>query len=626
MREVIPDWPKIDEIWDRVSEACDGRFDRRICRTNEGFLRSALGLAVSWRFIDDFVFALYLARLLKVSPGEAVQFITSAGGTVGPALESAVEASRTVEDPFVFIERLKQSCDYVCRIDIDGEPAGTGVYLREGVVATAAHVIERLLAKSETGALLLGDEGELVAGAGSADRLRLTFDYALVPGADGVPQQRLGFSVLPHEDWLLWGSSPVFPGVNTDQGDVRDTTTIRFPHGPWDIALIRPAQPLFHIHRYPELVRHLQEQPFPIWVLHHIGGPQAAGQPLGLSQGSIDEQLGRPDVVRLLHDATTEKGASGAPLFDRQWHIVGIHERGPGNPQATGSAAKQVKGPRRNRAVPVTCWRAKLDRPRPRQVPYLEEIDEADTLAGGVERVFGRTETQRRIWQALQPAAEKAAHQRLLVVRGEPGSGHRFTRRLTMEYVRQARQPIVRLDLGNLLGATAGSFVERLLGTLSQDAPQVVPTALTTGLRDSHELLPGLVQGLKDATRRHPLWLVLEGFAGALLDVPDEVSEMIVGVIKELRSIPRLRLVLIGWPAALPAGFHTSIEDLTVPTEDEAIDLLMPPGYDTDSEHVVAVRQIYRSVLESELSGYPAIRRAQELIDEHERRLREGGA
>jgi hypothetical protein len=97
---------------------------------------------------------------------------------------------------------------------------------------------------------------------------------------------------------------------------------------------------------------------------------------------------------------------------------------------------------------------------------------------------------------------------------------------------------------------------------------------------------------------------------------------MIVGLVKELVSVPRLRLVLIGWLATLPAGFADSIENLTVPTEDEAVDLLMDLGYDADSEQPGTIRATYLSVLGSGLSGYPAIRRAKKLLDER----REGGA
>lgn len=614
--KVVKDWPKIDEVWERVSEQHDAHLNRKAYRSNETFLHDAFVLASGRGFYEALVMALYHAELLKAAPAEAAAALASAGKPVGSALQAMVDAGRTVLDPLVLAEAIKKCCDYICRIDIDDAHVGTGVYLREGLVATAAHVIDRLLAKDAADVLLRTADGGLVAGPATAGRLKLIFDYAVRPNPGGVPQISTGFSVRPREDWLLWGSSPVHPGANADQGDVRDITRIGFPHGPWDLALIQLREPVMHIHRYPELARTVPHGTFPISVLHHIGGPQPAGQPVGFSTGYVDDQLGTPDVVRYLHDATTDRGASGAPLFDSQWRVVGIHERGPGSSQGAASAAGAAPAPLRNRAVPVQCWRHELDRRRTRVIPYLRELPDIDSFAGGMEPVFGRTETQRRLWTALQPHAETAAPERLLVVRGEPGSGNRFTRRLAEAYVRRARQPIISLDLANQLSASAGDFLRWLLGALSQEAPEATPTALTTGARDARDLLPGLVRGLAAATEQHPVWLVLEGFSGAPLDVPGEVSEMIAGVVKELRYLPRLRMVLIGWLATLPAGFHTSIEDLTLPTEDEAIDLLRLAGYDAESKHPEAVRRIYREVVGSELSGYAAVRRTAEIIDE----------
>jgi hypothetical protein len=618
---VIADWPKIDEVWERVSEPYGTHLDRKIGRNNDTFLGEAFAVAARGGYFEPFLSALYVAGLLQAEPAEVARLHEDGGGTVGPVLQAMIDRTSTMRDALVVAEGMKRACAYVCRIDIDNAPAGTGVYLREGVVATAAHVIAKLLVQDDAGALLRNDRGEVIAGPDTSGRLTLTFDYSAWLDADGVPRYRDGFSVPVRADWLLWGSRPVHAGVGTDRSDVGDINGIGYPDGPWDLALIRPAAPVMHIHRYPELVKNLPSGKFPINVLQHPGGPQPAGQPLIFSRGHVDGLLGTPDVVRLLHDATTDHGSSGAPLFDDRWRIVGIHERGPGTPQAAGPAAAAVTTALRNRAVPVQCMRGVLDRPRPKEIPYLTELPDPYSHAGDMEPVLGRQETQRRLWRALLPAAESKASQRLLVVRGKPGSGNRFTRRLVKEYVRRARQPIVSLDLGNQLGATAGSFVEQLLGTLSIGVPEAVPTALTTGMRDARDLLPGLVSGLKEVTARHPVWVVL-GFPGQTVEVPDQVSEMIIGIVKELTEIPRLRIVLIGWPAALPRGFDSSIEDLTMPTEDEAVDLLMGLDYDADSDERIAVRADYRSALRSELSVYPAIRRTKELIEER----REGGA
>ena len=179
--------------------------------------------------------------------------------------------------------------------------------------------------------------------------------------------------------------------------------------------------------------------------------------------------------MRCLHDASTLRGSSGAPVYDARWRVVALHQGGDRVLQSSADAGGLSKESR-NRAVPIRRWRDRLEeieRSVFGDVPYLTTLSNSPDLTPSPYPVIGRRETQRRIWRAMQPHATAAS--RLLIIRGAPGTGLRFTKRLVREFVTARGGVMGTLNMANALNEDAAGFAERAAGALSAQLPGRTP-------------------------------------------------------------------------------------------------------------------------------------------------------
>jgi hypothetical protein len=489
----------------------------------------------------------------------------------------------------VSARQLILACEHVCRIDIDGEQAGTGVLVAPTFVATAAHVIYDLV--------------ETVDGqrprpkAGSLGRLTLYFGDAedFVDGrvGDGRPIRPSNLKPAPllHE-WLAYISLPT-SNERSKSFDINDVAGIGMPDGPWDLALIelaKPPRPEFvgaACHRLP-LAGTMEVG---LHVLHHPNGGYARGMPLLWSVGRVTGTLGTPGQhpVRLLHDANTAPGSSGAPCFNDNWEIVGLHQAG-----LRAGAIQDPYGP--NRAVPVYHWLDRLEEIGARaSTPYLAELDDV----APAHPVLGRRPTQDRIWRAMHDRASRI--ERLFVIRGEAGMGKSFTARLIKALVRGRGDLVIEVDVRNVQGDDAPSFINALKAALAPPAgPAVGPPHSGAGDRAAaadgtgmavpdpeapvltmparivrNEAVPALLDAFEFLkSRTEHLWLVLDGFEAANLASPSGVPQVISELIARLDAVPQLRLILIGWKDTVAPAFAAAVEDLVGPSTQDVIDYL----------------------------------------------------
>lgn len=624
---VKPDWAAIDGVWDELRRG-RGLHLRRDAdldgRGSRSFLYEAFAVAKARNLLEALA-----ARLIKADLVHP-PFVRALDGLLGPgpaALEAFQDGARLPVSAVLNAKGLMLAIEHVCRIDIDDtRGVGTGVLVRPTLVATAAHVIWKLLACNPDGEPILRADGSLQAAPGSLKRLTLTFgdveDYLpqaaaraggpAAGGAAGAPPPpatwRLAGEVAAlHENWLAWGSpattnerSPVlFNVLNIDGID----TAI----GPWDVALIRLAKP----RPLPQPNLRTQQsprQPFDVNVLHHPNGGSAQGQPLMLSTGRIDEQLGTPPV-RVLHDANTVAGSSGAPVYDRRWRIVALHQGGarslvpaPPVPAAQGQAHQAG----RNRAVPVTQWCTRVEEiEKLVEAPFLTQLLTATDLSPQPYPVIGRQETQRRIRAAAEPLAP--LEQRLLIVRGEPGTGRRFTKRLVRELLSGLGHRIGAIDLANAVDDDAAQLARRCASALSlTSATSSEPVGLTTAqrvLRD--DVVPGLVSELAALGEGQQAWLVLEGF-DATGEIVSTVRDLVLTLLRELGHTQSLRLVLAGWPEAPPPGFELAVEELTRPTPEDISLLFTLAGSEVDPALVEVATTLLAAQEAAGWNGYQA--------------------
>lgn len=587
------EWLRIEPIWEalRLRRGIYTRWDTAPGEPRE-FLREALWIAYGRNLLRAFAGELVKADLVQDDFQERLDAV------IGPA---ASELQRFQNGVFTPVPALAagmgvvRACEYVCRIDVDGQHAGTGVLVRPTLVATAAHVVWDLIAKQPNGSADLDADGSLQAIPDSADQLILTFGYIedYLPGPNGTYSVLKGQRARLHANWLAWGSPPS-PNEHPTLSDVRDIGGINDTQGPWDLVLIRLAKRR-SLAGQTLLADPRSRRPFWINVLHHPTSGTVRGQPLLWSVGRLDAQLGRPPV-RFLHDANTVRGSSGAPIFDSSWRIVALHQGGDRDGQSY-TDAQATDDPGRNRAVPIRHWRKRLEAielaSRREDAEYITELTGSPGLVPDPYPVIGRRETQKRVWRAIQPGA--TPQERLLIVRGQPGSGLRFTKRLVRELVTSEGGLVAALDMANMLQEDAVGFARQVAGTLSSEAIAPLAAGLNIGLTTAQReirtgVAPSLGQQLERLAGGRPIFLVLEGFGEAWLDDPPAVRELLVNLVQRLSEFPSLRLVLVGWLEEPPPGFEASLENLSLPTAADVAYYFMSAGEEPTEQQLTAIQ------------------------------------
>lgn len=485
------------------------------------------------------------------------------------ALQTFSSAVYAPTDARVAARRMLLACDLVCRVDVDEKQAGTGVLVAPTLVATAAHVVQDLVD--------LSDPTAPVAQVDSTSRVTVTFgDVADLLDDDEKPTRLPGRPVPLSTRWLAYFSPPA-PNELGAGTFVLDSVEGIGAEGPWDVAILRLAerQP-FH----PTAPRkRLPRKPFQVHVLHHPSDGRGQGLPMLWSIGRVDRRLGDPPL-RLLHSANTSGGSSGAPVFDSEFRVVGLH-------QAGGLSAVVREDEANNRAVPVVPWvprLAALELPETAPpVPTVELLDEAGAAVTRV--VIGRAATRERIWRGMGPGA--TAQDRLLAVLAPaPGLGLRFTKHLVHALVTPFGGAYAALDVANAQGDDAETFAAKVAGAFAAAVRAPGSMGLTTRQRDTrNRTAPALAETLNGIAGQTGAWLVLEGFQSSASRPSAAVIDLVRQLVLELPHAAGVRLVLAGWQESLPSGFEACVEYLEPPTVDDIARTLLPPE---TSEGVVA--------------------------------------
>lgn len=597
------DWLSIDAIWERLRNRYAIHLQRSTGLPADRFLLEALSIAKNNNVLRAFANGLMQAGLTEEGFDDKLLAIV---GTTAYTLHAFHNGTFTPTNALLAAKDLLRVCEHVCRIEIGGKHAGTGVLVRPTLVATAAHVVWPLVEPQPDGTIRQAED--------SLGKLTLVFgdveDY--LPNAAGT-KRRDGEIASLHPEWLAWGSQPTLNERSRATFDVRNVDGIAEPDGPWDLVLIRLATP--RSQSKPALLTTAPANgTFQIHVLHHPARGLGRPEPLLWSIGQVDQQLGQP-AVRSLHDANTLGGSSGAPVFDDTWRIVALHQGG-GRELARDTDANGLDAAVRNRAVPVGCWSAKLDdiERLTDEVPYLPYP------------VIGRRVTQQRIWRAMRPTATPA--ERLLIIRGEPGTGLRFTKRIVRELVlSNSHAAAAALDVTNALQDDADEFAHRLVAALSSELELAGQAGTTT--KQSHvrnTVAPSLGAKLEALAGGRPIWLVLEGCDRVVGTEQSGLSNLLVTLVLHLAEFASLRLVLVGWQQTPPEGFVTSVEDLAPPTAKDVVYAFAPAGEEPDSLAVSFAQQALDREREAGHTGYEAAKRVIESLQPGiSSRVRTGG-
>jgi len=518
---ITGDWAQIAAVWQEFRGKYGYYLRPDVDADRQGFLREALWLALGRGHLRALLMRLNERGLASADIHAAAEPLVGTGFQFQAYVNGEWKPQRAV----VAGRRLMEACDHVCRIAVGGQHRGTGVLIRPTVVATAAHVVAGLV------------DAQGRAKPGSLAKLAITFFDAddLLPN-EAVQESRAVVAQL-HPDWLAYQSPPA-PGEGGGVYGIDCVDGITRAAGPWDLALIRLAEPpRIGLSGHRLRGGEPPDAAFGVHVLHHPGDP--LGAPMGLlwSIGEVTQALGDPPL-RWLHDANTDAGSSGAPCFDDTWRVVGLHQAG----------ASQINTPdQANRAVPIYPWADQVDllAQAADSTPYLIEAAAED---GALTPVLGRLDVQAQIWRAMRQRAP--ADDRAVLVYGGPRSGRTFTGAILRALAAKAGGRVIALDARNAQGQDALGFAQSLVGAAGAALPQqeVRPSGLTTELRDLRsEITPVLIRELETLSGGSPLWLFVDGLEAADRISPSGAAQVVESVLASLALAPQLRLLLVGW-------------------------------------------------------------------------------
>lgn len=305
--DIVPDGSMRDMVFDLLSQAeregwttdlvREGyRFNPRNFDLLKVYEKYGLAPSVSVQSGDDD--ALRKAQLKQLQP--------LSGG-----FEKTIKARLPAFDFAVWRERMALVEARVCRVEINGNAAGTGFLVGPDAVLTNYHVLKSFL----------------TPGA-SAKSVGCRFDYKVL--SDG--SRREGTVAKLHAtDWQL-DFSPYSVAETTSTPDVPPPTLDEL-----DYALVRLERPLGD---EPASANGPADGPKRGWETLPSKAPDFApdaplmiaqhpdGKPLKLAVDT-DSFLGvNANRTRVRYATNTEPGSSGSPVFDLNWGLVALHHLG----------------------------------------------------------------------------------------------------------------------------------------------------------------------------------------------------------------------------------------------------------------------------------------------------------
>ena len=239
---------------------------------------------------------------------EAVALVVQAEGIAqanepvnafAPGLQRNIKPHLHQLDVKIWLDKLAQIERQVCRIEFDGNAAGTGFLVGPNAVLTNWHVV----AAAKT--------------ANALDKIACRFDYLRLENNTRQP----GLAVALHGDGCV-NSSPFSPAELTNKPAEPVPTLNQL-----DYALLKLSQAVGSEDnrgwiKLPETTAML-EKGAPLLIVQH---PDGAPMKLALDTNSIIDY--NSNKTRLRYATNTEAGSSGSPCFSMDWEILALHHFG----------------------------------------------------------------------------------------------------------------------------------------------------------------------------------------------------------------------------------------------------------------------------------------------------------
>ncbi|WP_405123597.1 trypsin-like serine peptidase [Pseudomonas sp. M20] len=408
--------------------------------------------------------------------------------------------------------------NYICRIVIDGQHAGTGLLVPPDLVMTAGHVF-------------LNQDPLIQGGAvepHSWERIEVLFDDRF----DFIERDLVRVRLKPRpfkvvENWLLAHEAPPSNagGVATADIDKPDYALVRLAGSP-----LPYARPL-----------HMQSAaPFhndPLLIIQH---PQ--GSALCHHDGLVKEPITGSTVF--LHSVNSQPGSSGAPCFNTNFEVVGVHTGEAIGSDPARNVALGINLP----AIEVTRWIAEGEPAR----PYFFRC-----AKGTIHPIVQRERTLDWLKQATTGDSS-----RILAISPAPRcrTGMSFTADLISALLPNAEHRVVKLSALRFHSQTPLGFVQMLIEACGAPSPRDLPlpdgeTTVVAYMRNT--LVPELIRKLQKIRDGRLFWLILDD-----LRRPDDshvplsegtgLRECLDLIYESVAGYDWLRIVLLGYDSVAP--------------------------------------------------------------------------
>jgi len=471
-----------------------------------------------------------LIDLIVASGLEDGRIAADLGATPGTPLHATIDVSRGYMLPQLVTRGVNQGARWTGKIEIDGQPRGTGILVANNRLMTAWHVVAELYDRDPN--------GKYEANPNGGGKIEVVFtDFMDYIGRGNQLRGRGERRVQAHKDW-----SVCFSNCHQDELNEQLPANPLDLDGYWDYAIIRLAEPIGLERGW--LI--LDEKAFvpratqKMWLFQHPRGQSARLDFEEIADLNPPQRTVIPRL-RFLHKVNGEKGSSGGPCFDKTLTCFGFH-------QGVWSGSNPIT----NRGVPLTGVLEHIKKNY--GTGKLEPEDSLLWTLGPDKKyapVIGADLLQNYILNSSIHGTP-----RIFTIRGSKGLGKTFSANLAAALLPNTTHLKVDLSAHAIADKDAAKLADMIstaagAGTLQLQTVSEIRSTDTVWVKD--EVTVRLIEALERARNNRMVWICIKDLNAYELQNP-EGTTLLSLLYEQVKTSSWLRFVLDGMQADIPGG------------------------------------------------------------------------
>ncbi|HEY0140652.1 MAG TPA: serine protease [Thermoanaerobaculia bacterium] len=189
---------------------------------------------------------------------------------------------------------------------------------------TIEETLEKLAAISNQICSIVEVEGEYSAPRGTgflvAPNLVLSAAHVIVDPDERLGYYRCSFNNIRFRDNDVLSATPVSVLIDAQVLLSTASPISSLSTGALDVTLLRLQEAVGETRGFISVGDEVPAQGEPVYVISHPGG-----NAVSFSAGKVSRAHNQLTDVAVYHDVDTADGASGAPIFNREFDLIGLH-------------------------------------------------------------------------------------------------------------------------------------------------------------------------------------------------------------------------------------------------------------------------------------------------------------